>query len=576
MFFKRCALKFAAVLFLAVVGCASAPQEESVVGDYLSGRFAARTNEVGAAATAFEGAQAEFAETDEVLRSAFLYQLASGDVEGAAMLASKILENDDDDDDDLARLTLATRALRNGDYASARAVLAADPKVSYLGAPMTILDAWALEGADGPEAALKALAARDGETFRGFHPLHQALLFEKAGLIDEADTAHQLSLATYGGLIGFDAYGAFLERAGEEGAAEAYYEQVAQNQGVPRTIALQGLERVGNGKVSRAFSNVTPAQGAAIAFHSFAQTILEQIEEQRMAAEKAGFRIGDPNYDMPLALIQMGLYLNPSLDHSQSLAGRILNVYGDSDNAISILRRISSSSSYFEQAQIDIAMGLVELGRKDEALKVLRDASRGRSGAEEAKFRYASLLMSDGKYQSAISVLNGLIDALPAEPNEGAWRFFVSRAAAHLERSEWPAAEQDLVRAVEIAPKQAVALNYLGYSWAERGENLDEAFDLIEKAVALEPNSGAYIDSLGWAHYQRGDYKNAVGHLEHAASLVPSDPTITDHLGDVYWRLNRKIEARYQWRHVLELDPGDKLRASVETKLKEGLPDLAE
>ena len=91
--------------------------------------------------------------------------------------------------------------------------------------------------------------------------------------------------------------------------------------------------------------------------------------------------------------------------------------------------------------------------------------------------------------------------------------------------------------------------------------------------MAIEPNSGAYIDSLGWAHYQRGEYEEAVGHLEHAASLEPGDPTITDHLGDVYWRLGREIEAGYQWKRVLELEPSDKLRAAVERKLKEGLAD---
>jgi len=572
----KCSLSLAGVVLLAAAGCASAPTEESVVGDYLSGRFAARTNEVGAAASAFEGAQAEFAATDEVLRSAFLYQLAAGDVEGAASLAGQILENEEVQDDDLARLTLAAQSIRHGEYAKAHDALAADAQVSYLAAPMIILDAWAVAGSQTPEAALKVLAQKVKETFRGFHPLHQALIFEKAGLIDEAETAHQLSLATYGGLVGVDAYGAFLERHGENDAAATFYGQVLQNRGLARAIAKQGLARVEKRKTSRAFADTAPAQGAAIALHSFAQAILEQIEEQRGAAEKAGFRIGDPNYDMPLALIQMALYLDPEFDHAQWLAGRILNSYGDSENAIEMFKRISSSSPFFEQAQIDIAAGLLELERTGEALKVLRDASRRADAAEEAQFQYANILGREKRYEDSIEVYDGLIEDLPAEPQEDAWRFFVARGAARLELDQWEQAEPDLVRAVEIAPKEAVALNYLGYSWAERGENLEKAFELIEQAVALEPNSGAYIDSLGWAYYQRGDFQNAVGHLEHAATLEPADPTITDHLGDVYWRLGRKIEAKYQWERVLELEPSKKLRASVKNKLKEGLPELSE
>ncbi|MEK7266153.1 MAG: tetratricopeptide repeat protein, partial [Pseudomonadota bacterium] len=115
------------------------------------------------------------------------------------------------------------------------------------------------------------------------------------------------------------------------------------------------------------------------------------------------------------------------------------------------------------------------------------------------------------------------------------------------------------------------ALNYLGYSWVERGINLDEAFKLIEKAAALRPQSGAIIDSLGWAHYQRGDYKEALPHLENAAALEPADPTVTEHLGDVYWRLGREVEARFQWTRALELEPSDRARAGLEEKLKSGL-----
>lgn len=566
----------AGVCLLLSAGCASAPPEESIVGDYLSGRFAARTNEVGAAASAFEDARREFGNTEEVLRGAFLYQLAAGDIEGAASLAGKILENDDPEDDDLARLTLAARAIRHGEYEKAQEALAANAEVTYLAAPMAIINAWAADGPGGPEAALKILAQNDSETFRGFHPLHQAFLFEKAGLLEEAETAHQLSLATYGGLVGVDAYGAFLERSGDSGAAEEFYSRIIDNRGLARVIAKQGLKRVEKKKPSKAFADVSPAQGSAIVLHSFAQAILEQIEEQRDAAEKAGFRIGDPNYDMPLALIRMALYLDPEFDHAQWLAGRILNIYGDSENAIEMMKRIPPSSPFFEQAQIDIAAGLMELERTEEALKVLRAASRRPDAVDEARFQYANLLLREGRFDDAIKVFDGLIEGLPEEPTEDAWRFYVARAAAYLEQDQWPPAEKDLIRAVEIAPKEAIALNYLGYSWAERGENLEKAFDMIEQAVALQPNSGAYIDSLGWAYYQRGDYKNAVGHLEHAASLEPADPTITDHLGDVYWRLGRKIEARYQWRHVLELEPNDKLRKSVEGKLEEGLPETSE
>ena len=113
-------------------------------------------------------------------------------------------------------------------------------------------------------------------------------------------------------------------------------------------------------------------------------------------------------------------------------------------------------------------------------------------------------------------------------------------------------------------------LNYLGFSWVDRGEHLLEAKAMIEKAAAARPDSGAIIDSLGWAYFKLGDYQNAVAQLERAVSLEAADPDINDHLGDAYSRVGRVVEARYQWQRVLTLSPGATLRQQVEMKLKSG------
>ena len=94
---------------------------------------------------------------------------------------------------------------------------------------------------------------------------------------------------------------------------------------------------------------------------------------------------------------------------------------------------------------------------------------------------------------------------------------------------------------------------------------------MIERAVAAKPDSGAIVDSLGWAYYRLGQYADAVEQLERATELEPADPDINDHLGDAYWRVGRRIEARFQWEQVLIMRPSDKLRAEVEAKLKSGL-----
>ena len=97
---------------------------------------------------------------------------------------------------------------------------------------------------------------------------------------------------------------------------------------------------------------------------------------------------------------------------------------------------------------------------------------------------------------------------------------------------------------------------------------------MIQHAVAAEPQSGEIIDSLGWAYFRLGNYKDAVDKLETAVTLDPGIPEVNDHLGDAYWRVGRKTEAAFQWRRVLTLDPDARLKASVERKLASPLgPD---
>ena len=113
-------------------------------------------------------------------------------------------------------------------------------------------------------------------------------------------------------------------------------------------------------------------------------------------------------------------------------------------------------------------------------------------------------------------------------------------------------------------------LNYLGYSWIDKGQNLEAALKMIQRAVELRPNDGYIVDSLGWAYYRLGDFGNATQILEHAIELLPEDPTVNDHLGDAYWRSGRLAEARFQWRRALQFKPEADEIKTIETKLDRG------
>src|SRR5690606_22346998 len=116
-------------------------------------------------------------------------------------------------------------------------------------------------------------------------------------------------------------------------------------------------------------------------------------------------------------------------------------------------------------------------------------------------------------------------------------------------------------------------LNYYGYSLVDRGEKLAEALEMIERAVALDPRNGAYIDSLGWAYYRLGRFEDAVITLERAATLESADPVVNDHLGDAYWRVGRLREARFQWLRALSFDPEEADAQAIRHKLDFGLAE---
>ena len=185
---------------------------------------------------------------------------------------------------------------------------------------------------------------------------------------------------------------------------------------------------------------------------------------------------------------------------------------------------------------------------------------------------YADLLSDDERYEEAASTLNKAIEET-GEANAG-WTLFYLRGASEERAGHWSIGETDLKKSLKLKPDEPEVMNYLGYAWVDRGEHLPEAVAMLEKAEALQPDSGAIVDSLGWARYRTHDYASAIIDLERAIQLDPSDPEVNNHLGDVYWRVGRRLEAQYQWRRVLSLSPDEKTRAAVEAKLKDGLPPL--
>ena len=208
---------------------------------------------------------------------------------------------------------------------------------------------------------------------------------------------------------------------------------------------------------------------------------------------------------------------------------------------------------------------LFELDR--EAAAADRLARLRRLPGIEGRLEAARLLQTRERYAEAIPLLEELREASPQQVQLLFWLgASYERTARHEE------AEQAFQALLEIDGDFAPALNYLGYMWADQGRNLEEALVLVERAVALEPDNGAYVDSLGWALFRFGRYEQARELLERAARLVPGDAIISEHLGDVYLAVGRPAEARVHYERALSLD-GDNA-GEVSDKLDQLRPQL--
>jgi tetratricopeptide (TPR) repeat protein len=181
-----------------------------------------------------------------------------------------------------------------------------------------------------------------------------------------------------------------------------------------------------------------------------------------------------------------------------------------------------------------------------------------------------SIQRAKKQFAEAVTTYTRILNIIP-KINKQHWSYFYARGTSYERLKNWSAAEADLKKALELAPGEPLVLNYLGYSWIDQGINLSQGMTLIEKAVSLKPDDGYIVDSLGWALYKQGNYREAVRYLERAVELRPEDPILNDHLGDALWRVGREREARFQWDQATTLSPEPEDLERIKKKLASGM-----
>ncbi|MBS0385356.1 MAG: tetratricopeptide repeat protein [Proteobacteria bacterium] len=543
---RRAAIALAAGAGLAA--CAAADTHTLSSGnayaDFLVGRVANLTDDYAAASDRYSAALTRAPENQDLVDGAVVAALAAGDID-RARAAARYGRG--------AQTPPVVRLVRGADALTERRWAQADGELSSPGGSAAqalmarVMRLWARAGqhtVQDIDPDLRPLMVV--RPFGALFEYQQAMALDYVGRNSEALTAYQTAAGL--GLWlppAIERHADLLARQGDRGQALDLLSS-PDNQANPALAAASARLRAGQ---DAAALPLTPARGAAAGLYGLAAIYLRERDTAN-----------------GLSALTLALMLDPAADAARLAFAQAQSDLHHGDLARGMLHQVDAQSPYAANARTLEAWSLVAEGRDDDAIALARGAAA--DGGVLAKRALADIYRATRHDSEAEALYTELLAA-----DAGDWRLWFARGAARVRLHHVADGEADMQHALQLSPDQPDVMNYLGYSWIDRGERLQEGLALIQRALALRPDSAAITDSLGWAYYRMRDYARALEHLEHAVELESGDATLNDHLGDVYWRVGRRVEARYQWQRALSLTPDDP--TAIQQKIERGLPDEA-
>jgi tetratricopeptide (TPR) repeat protein len=523
---------------------------ESATGNYLAGQQALSELRTKQAAQFFRNAAADEYNNPMVVDRAFIAFAADGQIDQAADTARHVLELEPTND--MAKLVLATQAFKQRRYDAAVNDLDKLNDTTFEGITGAILKAWALVGENKLDAAFKSLDELADGGLEDFLVFHRAIMADVAGR--QADAIKYITDAHDADPLTPDIVEAYARILGDAGKTQEAIDAIVQfeSQGLSHPIITEVKTALANKQRPGPYADSAQA-GAAEMFHSVGVAFAR-----------------DGTSDISMVLLRLGAYLNPKNDTLQLVIGQLYDQADQHETANAIYDAIPTSSPMKAMAVVRVADNLDAMGDRPEAIRRLGNIVTTNPTDIDAISVLGDLLRSDKQYQAAADAYTKAL-GVTGGSSPADWRFYYVRGIAYERDNQFPLAEKDFLKALDLNPNQPQVLNYLGYSWVDKGLNLNRALGMIQKAVQASPNDGYIIDSLGWAYYRLGRYADAVTQLEQAATLRPNDPEINDHLGDAYWRVGRKLEAKFQWNVAYSMDTDGSVKARVAPKLTGGL-----
>ena len=525
----------------------------SVTGNYLSALVAGADRDTLAASAYFKEVLRSDPRNPELIERTFVAALSNGDIDDALVFGRRLVKSDPKNG--LAHMVLGIGQMRDGHWVAARREFASGSAGREHDITATLLTAWTFAGQGDETRALATIDALKDTGFAVFRDYHAALIADMANDLPEATKRFKTAYAEDHTILRLvDAYARFEARHGAKDEAQ-------------RALGAFGSVLPHHPQIDALSADITANKPVL----PLIRTAQEGAAEVLYGLGAAGGRQGDELAAM--IYLRLSLYLAPNNSLANITLADLFGRLKQNEQAIAVYNKVPEGSALRDNADVQTGLTLDVMGKPDDAVRFLKDIVAKHPKDIDALTTLGNVQREQKQYGAAAATYSQALDALPAD-DKAAWTLFYFRGISYERDKDWAKAEVDFKAALRLNPDQPVVLNYLGYSWVDRGLHLDEALGMLRKAVALRPEDGFIVDSLGWADYRLSDYQGAVKELERAINLKPGDPTINDHLGDAYWRTGHKLEAQFQWNHARDLKPEPEDLPPILDKIAHGLPDV--
>ncbi|OUW96773.1 MAG: hypothetical protein CBD97_00575 [Pelagibacteraceae bacterium TMED237] len=271
------------------------------------------------------------------------------------------------------------------------------------------------------------------------------------------------------------------------------------------------------------------------------------------------------NYNFLLFYTSLAKIIDNQNDRAILIKGELFQYVKQNETAKKIFEIINSDSPYYLEAQKSLAINYSNFYEFDEALQNIKLLLKNNNNHYSIKKILADFYRINKKYKSAIEVYNEMIKLKEDE----IWNMYYRRGICYERLGDWKNAEKDFIKSLDIKSDSPNVLNYLAYGWIEREIRLDQSLAMLKQAYQANPDSYYIIDSLAWAHYKKNNLDEAARLMEKVIDIAPGEAISLDHLGDIYYAMDRKREAFHFWKQALQLaEPEDEIEEEVQSKIE--------